>query len=121
MKRNIQFYKSSLLNMVSEFIDDLNVMVDDNDLKMFKLTWNTLGKQIMPTILDNFNELMSSNETRAMYEMRNIDFVLNSSSSFLRQLKIHEWYNDLDEENQNIIWKYLNTFKHLNDKIQSHS
>ena len=119
---NNSFLQEGLNRTVKELFIFLKSRVKNKEfqcyISLIDLTNNVeyyIEKYISKKIETDLSELFKNkeyiNELKLNIEQRNIS-VFKENISIFKDLKIDEWYKELDAENQTILWKYFkNLFK----------
>lgn len=119
-------------NKFIEFFNDLiNTFPDDKDFKMFKQSFNLVklvddkqplkyfrvyGPKYKTSVETKNEEFFLSHDFKEEIEEAKNE-TKNSNISNQLMIKLKEYWKNLNEDNKEIIWKYLMLLYKINDKI----
>lgn len=114
---------------LSTFIDELIILTNDNDFKVFKnaflLLKRTNPRQVSvfftKYVQDFKQKILDKDETFFLdnnYETVTKDIESSEENILMTINKLKNYWKDLSESNKENIWKYLSNLIKLNDLLQ---
>ena len=126
MSNEKQKWVSCFNSKFDEFINDLKTLYpEDKDFKMLKNSFNLLKMANESKPLELFIKYGASFEQHVKSKNENFflehtyDNVIKEESNFTDELikKLKSYWKDLNDDNKEIIWKYLTLFFTIKNKV----